>query len=516
MIRTTESSVTFTFGNETLRIEAWGRGLRVCAVPFGKIPEEPWALEAVSPRDVTIHLPTEKDPHPYIENDGIRCTVYGERLVFTQNEKLLFEEFDRIPHLKKKAREYQTILGTSDFAATLSLRARQGEKIHGMGQYRNASYDLKGCSLELAQRNAQISVPFMISDRGYGFLWNNPAVGSVVFAENGTEWKAQSTKKIDYWVCAADTPADIMKKYTEVTGRATELPRSLMGLWQCKLRYRTQEELLNVAREYHRRGIRLDVIVIDFFHWDYQGDWSFDPVYWPDPQAMVDELKSYGTRLMVSVWPTVDKRSRNYAALAQNGCLVSSDRGFPLMMEFHGFQHFLDTTNPTARQMAFDILKKNYGQYGIDMFWLDVAEPEYNLYHRDIHHYYLGSALQVGNIYPRTYSECVYEGLRQSGTKDILNLVRCAWVGSPKYGALVWSGDIDCSFAQMKQQIKCGINMGVAGIPYWISDVGGFEGGNIHAPVFKELLLRWYQWAVFTPILRMHGDRLPHDTPLLA
>ena len=510
----TPNSITYSDGKETVRVEAWGRGLRVTAVPFGKIPDEPWALEAVLSADVNIFAP--KSGFPYIENSGLRCTLYGSHICFSKDNQLLLEEESYPGHIRETARRYRPILGTDDFEATVRFRAFDGEKIHGMGQYRNVKYDLKGCNLELAHRNSQISVPFFISNRGYGFLWNNPAYGSVTFAENITEWKSTTTKKVDYWVCAADTPAEIMEKYTEVTGRATELPESLMGLWQCKLRYRTQDELLSVAREYHRRGIQLDVIVIDFFHWDYQGDWDFDPEYWPDPQAMVDELKSYGTRLMVSVWPTIDERSKNYRGFEDNGYLITSDRGFSVGFKFYGYEYLYDATHPEGRKFAAGVLKQNYGKYGIDMFWLDVAEPEFYIYDRDLYRYHIGNALQVGNIYPRMLSQMAYEGLQESGTKDILNLVRCAWVGSPKYGALVWSGDIDCSFPQMKRQIANGINMGIAGIPYWISDTGGFEGGNIYDPVFKELIVRWYQWAVFTPVLRMHGDRQPGLPPLVG
>ncbi len=511
MITKTNTSITVTNGNETIRIEAVGRGLRVCTVPYGPIPDEMWALEPTPAADVKVAAPEPGERGPvYIENSGIRCELHGSFLRFTDGERLLFEEEHYEWPLHTSARQYRPTLGNDGFEATVRFRAFDGEKIHGMGQYRGAKYDLKGCSLELAHRNSQISVPFFISNRGYGFLWNNPAIGSVNFAENITEWRAMSTKKVDYWVCAADTPAKIIEKYTEVTGRPTELPESLLGLWQCKLRYRTQEELLTVAREYHRRGIKLDVIVIDFFHWIYQGDWSFDPEYWPDPQAMVDELKSMGTRLMVSVWPTVDPRSKNYHGFAHNGFLVSSDRGLPIAFDFNGPERIYDATNPEARKFAYNILKKNYGGYGIDMFWLDEAEPEYSIYDYDLYRYYLGADLQVGNIYPRLHSRMVYDGLKSDGTPDILNLVRCAWVGSPKYGTLVWSGDIDSTFPQMKRQIANGINMGVAGIPYWISDTGGFYGGNINDPVFRELIVRWYQWAVFTPILRMHGDRQPN------
>ena len=513
MITKDSNSITLQNGSEIVKIEAWGRGLRVRAIPYGKLSENAWALDAVEAKDTVTEIQNPERNYAYIENSGIKCVVSGIHLAFYKDDKLLFEEEHHLSHSNGNARTYRPILGSNNFEATIRFEAQNGEKIHGMGEYRKAKYDLKGCILELAHRNAQISIPFFISDRGYGFLWNNPAVGSAAFAENVTEWKALSTQQVDYWVCAADTPAEIIEKYTEVTGRATELPESLMGLWQCKLRYRSQDELLEVAREYHRRNIKLDVIVIDFFHWDYQGDWDFDPKYWPDPQAMVDELKSYGTRLMVSIWPTVDRRSKNFADLNNNGYLVRTDRGLPAMMDFNGCMQFFDATNPDARRMGAKILKHNYGKYGIDMFWLDVAEPEFTVYDRDIYRYSLGSALEVGNIYPRNYSQMVYEGLKEDGTKNILNLVRCAWVGSPKYGTLVWSGDIDCSFAQMKNQIGIGINMGIAGIPYWISDTGGFEGGNINDPVFKELIVRWYQWAVYTPVLRMHGDRQPTQAP---
>jgi alpha-D-xyloside xylohydrolase len=516
MITKTSNAIIIREENEIIRIEAWGRGLRVCAVPFGEVSSENWALEKVEATDVKIELPSEQNQYAYIENSGIKCRILGNRLSFSKNGKILFEEEKLLKTLGRKQRDYRAVLGSDNFDATIRFESYDGEIIHGMGEYRDAKYNLKGCTLELAHRNSQISVPFFTSNRGYGFLWNNPAFGYVTFAENITEWKAFSTKKVDYWVCAADTPAEIIEKYTEVTGRATELPESLLGLWQCKLRYRTQEELLSVAREYHKRGIKLDVIVIDFFHWDYQGDWDFDPEYWPDPQAMVDELKSYGIRLMVSVWPTVDKRSKNYPVLNDNGFLISTDRGAPATMEFWGYMHFYDPTSPKAREVGAKILKQNYGKYGIDMFWLDVAEPEFTAYDRDIYRYSLGSALEVGNIYPLTYSQMAYEGLKKDGKKDILNLVRCAWVGSQKYGALVWSGDIDSTFEEMRRQIGIGINMGVAGIPYWISDTGGFMGGNINDPIFKELLVRWYQWAVFTPILRMHGDRLPKREDRLA
>ena len=504
MTEKTATSLTVNFGHETVRLEAWGRGIRVRAVPMGGIPEIPWALDLTPPAcDAEV---TDRS----VSCAGIRCELAGDRLRFFAGDCLLFEEQSYPWALHERARSYKTREGSPSFAATVRFEAYDGEAIHGMGQYRNARYDLKGCTLEMAQRNSQITVPFLLSSRRYGFLWNNPAIGRAVFAENVTEWHVDATCCVDYWVTAASTPAEILSNYAGVTGHASPLPESLLGLWQCKLRYRTQEELLSVAREYHRRGIPLDCIVIDFFHWDYQGDWSFDPEYWPDPAAMVRELKEMGIRLMVSVWPTVDPRSKNYPGFASGGYLVRTERGLPYQMNFLGQTSFYDATNPGAREFAYGILKENYGKYGVDMFWLDEAEPEYAVNDYDHYRHFIGSSLETGNIYPRMHSMMVYDGQKKDGVPDILNLVRCAWVGSQRYGALVWSGDIESSFREMKVQLANGLNMGVAGIPWWISDTGGFYGGNIEDPAFRELLVRWFEWAVFMPVLRMHGDRAPN------
>ena len=196
-----------------------------------------------------------------------------------------------------------------------------------MGQYQQELLNLKGADLELAHRNSQASVPFALSSLGYGFLWNNPAVGRCVFGANITSWEAESTKGMDYWITAGDTPAEIEEAYAGATGRVPMMmPEYAMGFWQCKLRYQTQEELLQVAREYKRLGLPISVIVVDFFHWPKQGEWRFDPTYWPDPDGMIRELKEMGIELMVSIWPTVDRASENYEEMLEKGYLIRTDR----------------------------------------------------------------------------------------------------------------------------------------------------------------------------------------------
>ena len=319
---------------------------------------------------------------------------------------------------------------------------------------------------------------------------------------------------MDYWLAAGDTPAEIEERYASLVGKAPVMPEYGLGFWQCKLRYQTQEELLSVAREYKRRGIPVNVIVIDFFHWTNHGEWKFDPVYWPDPEGMIRELKEMGTLLMVSVWPTIAKDSENYEEMAARDLLVRSDRGLGSHMEFLGNTVFFDATNSEARAFIWEKVKKNYYEKGVKIFWLDEAEPEYGPYDFDIFRYHDGPALRVSNEYPKMFARAFYEGMQAEGQENIVNLLRCVWVGSQKYGALVWSGDMDSSFRALREQLPAGLNMGLAGIPWWTTDIGGFLGGNPDDPDFRECLVRWFQFGTFSPVMRLHGERVPHRKPL--
>ena len=200
--------------------------------------------------------------------------------------------------------------GAIYFTSMLVLKPMMMSIIYGLGQHQHGRLDQKGCVIELIQRNTEVSIPFLLSSRGYGFLWNNPAVGRVELGYNATRWVAEAAPQIDYWITTGNTPADILSNYAEVTGHAPEFPEWASGFWQSKLRYASQEELESVAREYRQRNLPLSVIVIDFFHWTRQGEWQFDPKYWPDPAGMVKKLENLGVKVMVSVWPTVSRLVR--------------------------------------------------------------------------------------------------------------------------------------------------------------------------------------------------------------
>lgn len=533
MLTRENNRLVFTYDHENLYLEPWGpNALRVRATKSDTMPSEDWALDepvpAMSP-EITI-----TESQAAITNGLIRATVSRRGKITTHNTSngaLILEEYARTridprdpkaSALEVEAREFRPIAG-GDYALTLRLESvSKKEKLYGMGQYQQPYLDLKGVDLELAQRNSQASVPFLLSSLGYGLLWNNPSVGRAVLGTNIMSFSASSTKKLDYWIVVEEHPKKIVEAYCAVTGRPPMMPEYGLGFWQSKLRYRTQEETLSVAREYKRRNLPLDVLVIDFFHWRAQGEWSFDKDYWPDPQAMCDELRSLGIEPMVSIWPTVEKDSENWDEMVEKGLLIRNERGLRAAMDFQANTVHFDATNPAARKYVWNEVAKNYGQYGIRLFWLDEAEPEYQTYDFDNWRYHLGPSLAIGNIYPRQYSQAFYEGALagdgsgkfQGRAPNAVNLVRCAWAGSQKFGALVWSGDIASSWSSLRNQLAAGLHMGVAGIPHWTTDIGGFHGGAPEDPAFRELLVRWFQWGTFLPVMRLHGDRYPNKEPL--
>jgi alpha-D-xyloside xylohydrolase len=505
---------------EVLWIEPWGENsLRVRSTCLSSIAEEKaWAL---LPQKKTKTAITADGNGGSITNGGITARVdSGGRVTFFdgKGEVLLDERWRTrqggraLYSTEVKGREFRPVAGAS-YRIAARFEARDDEKIFGMGQYQDGRLDLKGSVLELAQRNSQASVPFLISNKGYGFLWNNPAIGHASFAANMTELVAEQSPQLDYWITAGETPAAIEERYAAVTGTVPMMPDFAMGFWQCKLRYKTQEELLGVAREYKRRGLPLSVIVADFFHWPMQGEWKFDPRYWPDPDGMVKELKAMGVELMVSIWPTVDKRSSHYKEMLEDGLLVRVEHGIRTTMDFMGDTVFFDATNPAARECVWSIVKTNYYQKGIRIFWLDEAEPEFSVYQFDNYRYQQGSVMEVGNVYPMGYARTFFEGMQKEGQKDIINLLRCAWAGSQRYGALVWSGDIDATFVSFRTQLAAGLNMGIAGIPWWTTDIGGFHGGDPDDPAYRELFIRWFQWGAFCPVFRLHGFRMDRTRP---
>jgi alpha-D-xyloside xylohydrolase len=499
---------------QTLWVEPWGRdSIRVRATVLPEMPLRDWSL-----------LSSKKAPAKS-KIEGIQASLMNGRLTATIDAKsgrvrffksghaepLCEEIFARINY--PASRTFKSVGGDLSHCEA-SFTAFEDERIYGLGQRRHGLLNQKGCVLELTHRNSQISIPFLVSNRGYGLLWHNPGMGRVELGRTQTRWVADASRLIDYVVTTGDGYADIMERYADLTGHPPMLPGWAAGFWQCKLRYKTQEELLAVAREHKRRGLPMSVIVIDYFNWTKMGEWKFDPTCWPNPSAMVRELEALGIKVMVSVWPTVNPDSENFAELERRGLLVRTERGLNSFIKFTDsnanhtvISGLLDSTHPDARKFIWDKVRRNYYGHGIKVWWLDAIEPEMVTYDHDNVRYHAGNGLEVGCIYPMMQQQALFEGMRAVGEKEIVSLGRAGFAGSQRYGAAMWSGDIHSTWEDLRQQIRAGLNIGLSGIPWWTTDIGGFFGGEVDTPYFQELIVRWFQYGVFCPLLRLHGWR---------
>lgn len=507
-----------------LRVQSWGENsLRVRATVLSEIDDSlDWAL--LEPKESTVKVDIN-DSSVSVENGAITCviklspdSISSQPWSMTFNETHTGKELTAENHhrFKRWRGVYLKPRGGDSFACEARFKSYEGERIYGLGQHQHGRLDNKGCVIELLQRNTEVCIPFMVSTRGYGFLWNNPAVGRVELGHNGTNWVADRTRQMDYWITAGRTPAQIMRQYAEATGYPPMMPEYATGFWQCKLRYQTQEELMAVAREYRERGLPLSVIVADFFHWTLMGDWKFDTENWPDVPGMVNELGEMGVKLMVSVWPTVNQLSENFDEMKSKGYLVGSEHGDESHTQFmdkrpEGSLHmyYYDATNPEAQRYVWGKIKEGYYRHGIKTWWLDACEPEIYPLSPENLRYHIGNGEMVTNIYPMHNSKAFHDGMAAEGEDEIILLTRSAWAGSQRYGALVWSGDIPSTFEALRTQVKAGLNIAMSGIPWWNTDIGGFHGGDPEDPEFRELLIRWFQFGVFSPVMRLHGHRKP-------
>ena len=406
-------------------------------------------------------------------------------------------------------RNYRSV-GSGLWAMRATFEPNEEEQFYGLGHERINVFSKKGCTVDLRHVNTKAAIPYVYSSLGYGFLWNMPSTGTVELGFNRTRWNSDCAKTMDY-VVIAGSPREASGKLADLTGHAPMIPEYALGFWQCKLRYERQEQVLEVARKYKELGVPVSVIIVDYFHWTEQGDYRFDPAYWPDPKAMADELHQMGIRLMVSMWPTINERSENYHYMLEHNMLIRTASGSNRVFDFYGPQAEIDPTNPETRSYVWQKLKENYVDNGVDLFWFDEAEPEVHPEHFDNLILYAGRGDEAALVYPYYYAQLVYDGMKAIGRDDIITLSRAAYTGAQRFGTLVWSGDILSTFESLTEQIKSGLNMAMCGLPWWNTDIGGFYGGDIHSEYFRELIVRWFQYGVFCPVMRLHGSRDGHD-----
>ncbi len=343
--------------------------------------------------------------------------------------------------------------------------------------------------------------------------------------KNSLSLYSEVADQIDYYFIYGENIDEIIHGYRTITGKATMMPKWAMGLWQCRERYKTQEELLSVVKEFRKRQIPLDNIVQDWFYWeeDKWGDHEFDLKRFPDAEGMVKELhEQLNTRIMISVWPKFYVGTKNYKFFNDKGWLYTRnvEAGQRDWVGPGYVSTFYDPYNDEARKFYWEQINNKLFSKGFDAWWLDSTEPDIqsNLSReeliRRVSPTALGSASRYLNTYSLMNSKGVYEGQRQvNPDQRVFILTRSAFAGQQRYAAATWSGDIATRWYDLKAQIPAGLNFSLSGIPYWTTDIGGFaveprfeHPNDSDLEEWRELNTRWFQFGTFCPLLRVHGQ----------
>jgi alpha-glucosidase/alpha-D-xyloside xylohydrolase len=426
------------------------------------------------------------------------------------------------------------------YRVSASFDSPTDEHYYGLGQQQQGFLDLRDHQIKCwhdysAIGGENVCIPFMISSRGYGLIWDNPSKTTINLGFNQRNvWSSEVGDRVSFFVIAGRNTDELYEGYRQLTGVTHMLPKAAYGYIQSKAIYPTQDQLLAVAKGYRERQLPLDVLVVDFLNMTRQGEMDLDPARWPDPAAMNDQLHSMGIKTLLSVWPHFAPGTRYYDMLREKGWLVHTADGTP---DPGGFKDVIgpniDTTNPAAAKWFWETIRDRYIKpYHFDYIWLDETEPDINPA-KDF--FFIGSGTRYFNVYPLFHTAAVYEGFRRDfgDSRRVMILSRAAYLGAQRNGTVFWSSDITSTWDMLKRSIPAGLNFTASGMPYWDTDIAGFFSpftpANYHAehkPLidpsdarsvvgnyedYPELFVRWFEWGAFQPVMRAHGERMHNE-----
>ena len=391
------------------------------------------------------------------------------------------------------------------------------EAVYGLGQHPGAPMGYRGAKLHLQQENRIVGVPVLLSSRGYGLLWDNPAVTDVdagATDPSSLSWTSEAADSIDYYFIYGPEADNVIASYRQFTGAAPLFPKWTWGLWQCREHYETQQELLGVVAEYRRRGIPLDGIIQDWQYW-LPGGWGsheFDPARYPDPAGMVKQVHDANAHIIISVWARFDLGLTNLAELESAGAVYP-----PVYPNVYppGQGKWYDPFNSEGRRLYWKFLSEQLFCRGFDGWWMDASEAELGGKWGEMRSLTTaaGSGAKVFNAYPLLHSAGVYQGQRaETSEKRVFILTRSAFAGQQRNAAVTWSGDTHGDWDTFRKQIPAGLNFVATGIPYWNTNIGGFFAGDPADPKYAELFARWFQFGAFCPMFRVHGTGKSKDS----
>ena len=499
--------LTFSMDSGSTRIRVWsGNIIRVTHGARTPAPEKPSLTVIAKPGWVPRKV-------EHLNNEIVITTTQLQVRLDTGTGAVRFLDSHGVVILAETPHgtSLPSASGTGTAAVQQSFALDPTEGIYGLGQHQDGVMNYVGTSVHLQQRNMEVAVPVLLSSKGYAVLWDNAAItdADVGKADKGrVTWSSEAGTSVDYYFLYGPKPEEAIAAYRTLTGSAPMFGKWAWGFWQCKQRYRTQQQLIDTVARYRQMQVPIDGIIQDWLYW-YPAPWGshqFDPIRYPDPAGMMKQLHDEHVHLLTSVWAKFDAGSENFRELSAAGDL------YPEVMSYvypPGKGQWYDPFNAAARALYWHQISKELFADGVDGWWLDASEPELTGKWGEYRGFQtaMGPAKGFFNAYPLMHTTAVYEGQRaENADKRVFILTRSAYAGQQRNAAVTWSGDIKGTWDVFANQIPAGINFALSGIPYWNTDTGGFFDPGSKNPKFTELFTRWFEFSAFCPMFRVHGN----------
>lgn len=497
------------------------------------------AEEEIKLSTANLQIAINKETGAFIYMDGKGQVLVkepaegGKILTPTDVVKAVFDEDAEIKTgqsadgMRAKTENYKKAIDRQAYRTKLSFVWDEDEALYGLGSHEEGLMNLRGHHRHLYQQNMKAVVPVLVSTKGYGLLMDSYSLMKFHDDIYGSYIWTDVDDEMDYYFIYGPEFDNIIKNYRHLTGKTPMLPKWSFGYVQSKERYKTQEELLSIVKEYRERKIPLDVIVLDWMSWpgNLWGQKTFDKERFPDPKAMMDEIHDMNAHLMISIWPIMHPGGDNHKEMNEKGYLLANQATYNAFDE-------------NARALYWEHANKGLFSKGIDAWWCDCTEPfeadwegevkpepeERLIINTEESKKYLDP--EYINAFSLEHSKGIYEGQRKTtDEKRVINLTRSAYAGQHRYGTITWSGDITAKWDTLKKQIPEGLNFCVTGEPYWTTDIGAFFtqkkedlwfwDGDYNDGYkdlgYRELYVRWFQYASFLPMFRSHGTDTPRE-----
>ena len=472
---------------------------------YGNVDPTPTASVVLRPQRVDFDFWVTEDGKPCLVTDSLRVELDLAAGVFSffrsDGALLVREQHEAVSHEEI----HQGFL------------LEEGEAIYGLGQHKGSGMDQRGKKYHLENVNTEIAIPLIHSVKGYAVYWDNYSPTEFESGEDWVSFSSTAGKNCSYFLLGGGNADAVVRNIRRLTGDAPMNPLWSFGFHQSRERYASAEELAGTVRRYRELGVPLDGIVQDWQYWGDHAHWNavqFLNPQFPDPAGMMEEIHGLHAHALISVWPSFGPETDIRKELEAENLLLPVST-FP---QDNGVRVY-DPWNLRARDIYWNYMERNLWDAGLDGWWLDATEPEHSPV-KDSDYDYLspeGSFRLMRNSFPLYSVGGVYDHQRKvTDIRRVMILTRSATAGLQRYGAHVWSGDLQSTWTSLRDQVTSALNLSLCGIPYHNSDIGGFFSaesypGGFRNPGFRQLYGRWMQLAVFTGMMRSHGTHTPRE-----